>query len=96
MGNQASVNAISFETFLRILAAARIMMPESFIRLSAGRRNLTLAQQLLSFKVGANSLFLGGKLLTAPNLSENFDTHLLDCLKKAQPPQPSTSPQQPA
>ena len=51
----------------RVIAAARIFMPKSVIRLSAGRNRLTWAEQFLCFYSGANSVFLGERLLTAEN-----------------------------
>ncbi|MCB0418088.1 MAG: biotin synthase BioB [Bdellovibrionaceae bacterium] len=59
---------IAFEEFLRAVATARILMPTSRVRLSAGRNTLTEAEQLRCFEVGANSIFVGEKLLTAPNV----------------------------
>ena len=54
---------------VRVIAVARIHMPHSMIRLSAGRRKMTMAEQFLCFFVGANSIFLGDTLLTSPNPS---------------------------
>lgn len=52
---------------VRVIATARIHMPKAMIRLSAGRMNMTTAEQFLCFYVGANSVFLGERLLTSPN-----------------------------
>ena len=69
----------SFE-FVRTIAAARIMMPESFVRLSAGRRELTREAQALCFMAGANSIFGGDKLLTTPNPEQDEDAQLFKTL----------------
>jgi biotin synthase len=70
--------AVPFEILLRVIATARILMPRSRVRLSAGRNSLTADQQLQCFRAGANSIFIGEKLLTTPNLDGNFDSHLLE------------------
>lgn len=62
--------------FVRTVAAARIMMPTSMVRLSAGREHMSAATQALCFMAGANSIFYGEKLLTAGNP----DTHADDAL----------------
>ncbi|MCB0404760.1 MAG: biotin synthase BioB [Bdellovibrionales bacterium] len=67
---------IAFEEFLRAVATARILMPTSRVRLSAGRNTLSEAEQLQCFEVGANSIFVGEKLLTAPNVDEQEDEAL--------------------
>ncbi len=64
--------------FVRMIATARLVMPGSKIRLSAGRTDLTREAQLLCLYVGANSIFYGDKLLTTPNPGENEDACLLD------------------
>lgn len=58
---------------VRLIATARILMPQSVVRLSAGRTEMTSTDQALCFMAGANSLFIGEKLLTTPNpdLSED-------------------------
>ncbi|MEO0034029.1 MAG: biotin synthase [Pseudomonadota bacterium] len=53
--------------FVRVIAVARILMPRSFVRLSAGREGMNDEMQTLCFFAGANSVFCGRKLLTAPN-----------------------------
>ncbi|MEZ4751838.1 MAG: biotin synthase BioB [Bdellovibrionota bacterium] len=67
---------IAFEEFLRAVATARILMPESRVRLSAGRNTLSETEQLQCFEVGANSIFVGEKLLTAPNVDQEEDAAL--------------------
>ncbi len=62
--------------FVRSVAVARIMMPKSHVRLSAGRENMSDEMQALCFLAGANSIFYGEKLLTTPNPSENTDKQL--------------------
>jgi biotin synthase len=61
---------------VRTIATARIMMPHSFVRLSAGRLSLTPEAQALCFLAGANSVFLGDQLLTTPNPSADVDRRL--------------------
>ncbi len=62
--------------FVRAIAVARIMMPKSFVRLSAGREAMNEQMQALCFLAGANSIFYGEKLLTTPNPSANEDMAL--------------------
>jgi len=61
----------------RMIATARILMPGSMVRLSAGRLSLTDEAQTLCFLAGANSIFMGEKLLTTPNPERNRDQSLL-------------------
>ncbi len=65
---------------VRTIATARILMPRSFVRLSAGRLALTDEAQALCFLAGANSVFLGDRLLTTPNPGATHDEQLLDRL----------------
>lgn len=65
---------------VRIIAIARILMPQSMIRLSGGRREMTFAEQALCFFAGANSIHLGEKLLTVPNQSVGKDEELFQLL----------------
>ena len=62
--------------FVRTVAAARITMPLSMVRLSAGRESMSEATQALCFLAGANSIFTGDKLLTAPNAGDDEDAAL--------------------
>ncbi|MFO6422409.1 biotin synthase BioB [Motilimonas sp. KMU-193] len=62
--------------FIRTIAVARIMMPQSHVRLSAGREKMNEQTQALCFMAGANSIFYGCKLLTTPNPEENSDMQL--------------------
>lgn len=62
--------------FVRTIAVARIMMPKSEVRLSAGRQEMTEEAQALCFLAGASSIFYGEQLLTAPNPENNKDMAL--------------------
>ncbi|EGG99982.1 Biotin synthase [gamma proteobacterium IMCC2047] len=62
--------------FIRTIAVARIMMPESHVRLSAGREEMNEQMQAMCFLAGANSIFYGCKLLTTANPEENSDRQL--------------------
>lgn len=66
--------------FIRTIAVARIMMPKSYVRLSAGREAMNEQTQALCFLAGANSIFYGCKLLTTPNPAEDADTRLFNKL----------------
>jgi biotin synthase len=66
--------------FVRTIAAARIAMPKSMVRLSAGREDMSDETQALCFLAGANSIFYGPKLLTTPNPGRDRDMRLLDRL----------------
>jgi len=65
---------------IRTIATARILMPRSLVRLAAGRLSLSDEAQTLCFLAGANSVFLGDKLLTTPNPGQSHDEQLLDRL----------------
>lgn len=69
----------SFE-FIRTIAIARILMPKSMVRLSAGRETMNEEMQALCFLAGANSLFYGEKLLTTANPEEEADKQLMSKL----------------
>ena len=62
--------------FVRTVAVARILMPQSMVRLSAGRESMSEACQALCFMAGANSIFTGDRLLTTPNAGDNADAAL--------------------
>jgi len=66
--------------FVRTIAVARIMMPASVVRLSAGRTAMSEELQALCFLAGANSIFYGDTLLTTPNPEQNEDLELFDKL----------------
>lgn len=77
LANQEPIDDIEF---IRSLAVARIMMPKSYVRLSAGRETMSETFQALAFVAGANSIFYGEKLLTTANPERNADRDLLDKL----------------
>lgn len=66
--------------FVRTIAVARILMPRSYVRLSAGRSDMSDETQALCFLAGANSIFYGDKLLTTENPAENKDRQLFERL----------------
>ncbi|MEN2993012.1 MAG: biotin synthase BioB [Bacteroidia bacterium] len=65
---------------VRVIATARLLMPTSKIRLAAGRESLSPVEQALCFVAGANSIFLGERLLTAPNAPPEADQALFEVL----------------
>jgi biotin synthase len=82
--NRPAVNVLEL---VRLVATTRITLPRSRVRLSAGRAQLTPEAQALCFFAGANSIFYGGKLLTAENPEADADLALLAALGlKPQPP----------
>ena len=85
----AEVAKLEVTEWIRTIAVARVIMPKSYIRLSAGRESLSDADQALAFMAGANSLFSGEKLLTTPNTAEGKDQQLFQKLglqaEKAKP-----------
>lgn len=68
--------AIDWTEFVRMIAVARITMPKSFVRLSAGRQQMPESMQALCFLAGANSIFYGDKLLTTGNPDVSRDQNL--------------------
>ncbi len=85
----ADVEKLDVTEWIRCIAVARIIMPKSYIRLSAGRESLSDSDQALAFMAGANSLFSGEKLLTTPNAGKGKDKLLFEKLginiEKAKP-----------
>lgn len=75
-----NVKEIDSIDFIKTIAVARIMMPASYVRLSAGRENMSKETQAMCFLAGANSIFYGEKLLTTPNPEKNEDLQLLSQL----------------
>jgi biotin synthase len=65
---------------VRMIGAARILMPKAMVRLSAGRAEMSVAEQALCFMAGANSIFAGEKLLTTPNPSFDADNEMFAML----------------
>lgn len=77
LANAAPVDPIDF---VRVVALGRILMPQSHMRLSAGRTEMSDEMQALCFFAGANSIFMGDTLLTAANPGEDKDQRLFDRL----------------
>ena len=75
--SKAAIDALDF---VRTIAVARITMPRSMVRLSAGREDMTDETQALCFLAGANSIFYGPKLLTTANPAADRDRQLMDRL----------------
>ncbi|MGL6046061.1 MAG: biotin synthase BioB [Vogesella sp.] len=73
-------DALDWTEFVRTIAVARLTMPKSYVRLSAGRREMPEAMQALCFLAGANSIFYGDKLLTTGNPDVDADRALMDKL----------------
>ncbi|MDC0738450.1 biotin synthase BioB [Cognatishimia sp. SS12] len=76
----ADVEKLDPIEFVRTIALARILMPKSHVRLSAGRTDMTDELQAMCFFAGANSIFVGDTLLTADNPEEDHDSKLFDKL----------------
>ncbi|WEI18396.1 biotin synthase BioB [Acinetobacter proteolyticus] len=76
----AQVEKLDVIEWIRTIAVARLIMPQSYIRLSAGREALIDSDQALAFMAGANSIFSGEKLLTTANAGENRDQALFQKL----------------
>jgi len=76
----AGTEAVEGLDFVRAIAVARIMMPESVVRLSAGREYMSDELQALCFVAGANSIFMGEKLLTTKNPEADQDARLMGAL----------------
>ena len=74
MANEADLDPFEF---IRTIAVARLMMPKSYVRLSAGREEMNEQMQAMAFMAGANSIFYCDKLLTTPNPKANSDMQLL-------------------
>jgi biotin synthase len=71
---------VSVWEMIRMIATARIIMPEAMVRLSAGRVRMTMEEQALCFLAGANSIFAGDKLLTTPNPERSADEEMFQIL----------------
>ena len=65
---------------VRMIATARIVMPKTAVRLSAGRNEMSVIEQALCFMAGANSIFAGEKLLTTPNPDFEDDMAMFELL----------------
>ncbi|WP_343702446.1 biotin synthase BioB [Chitinophaga sp.] len=71
---------VEFWDMVRMIATARILMPQAMVRLSAGRAEMSLAEQAMCFMAGANSIFTGEKLLTTKNPSFEEDHMMFELL----------------
>jgi biotin synthase len=78
LGDSAPVDELEF---VRMIAVARLVCPKSVVRIAAGREHMSKSQQALCFLAGANSIFVGGRLLTTNNPDPNQDEALLSDLK---------------
>jgi biotin synthase len=86
LAGQSTVDPL---TFVRVIAVARILMPKSRVRLSAGRSDMSDELQALCFFAGANSIFYGEQLLTTPNPARSKDLELLARLGLRPAPSPT-------
>ncbi len=87
LASQDEADALSF---VRTIALARILMPKSMVRLSAGREHMSDELQALAFLAGANSIFVGDKLLTTKNPGQEKDGRLFEKLGLSPMPLSST------
>ena len=71
---------VQIDDMVRMVATARILMPASVVRLSAGRNEMSISEQALCFMAGANSIFAGEKLLTTPNPDIDADKEMFNIL----------------
>lgn len=76
----ADVEKLEVFEWVRAIAVARILMPKSMVRLSAGRLEISKEAQAMAFMAGANAIFTGDKLLTTPNPEQDEDYSLLNAL----------------
>jgi biotin synthase len=81
----AHQDAVDTFEFIKMIAVTRLLFPKAKVRLSAGRENMTDEMQAWCFMAGANSIFIGDKLLTTQNASKNRDIHLLKRLSMRTP-----------
>lgn len=77
LGNNTKVDIWDM---VRMIATARILMPKAMVRLSAGRNDMSIAEQAFCFMAGANSIFAGDKLLTTPNPAFDEDHAMFELL----------------
>jgi biotin synthase len=75
-----NMQPVSVWDLVRVIATARIVMPSTRICLAAGRKQLSDEAQALCFLAGANSVFVGEKLLTTPNATPGNDASLFETL----------------
>ncbi len=90
----ANEKPVGIWEMIRMVATTRIVMPETQVRLSAGRTNMTREGQAMCFFAGANSIFAGEKLLTTPNPDVNEDMKMFEMLGLI-PQKPFTKKTQP-
>jgi len=83
LADEAEIDPLEF---VRTIAVARLLMPRSHVRLSAGRESMSDELQALAFLAGANSIFAGPKLLTAPNPETDRDESLFSRLGLSREP----------
>jgi biotin synthase len=76
----ANVEPIDIFEWVRVIAVARILLPKSIVRLSAGRLSISHEAQALAFMAGANAIFTGDKLLTTPNPEVDEDRQFMSKL----------------
>lgn len=76
----AEQKKVPFYDLVRMVATARIIMPKSVVRLSAGRMDMSMSEQAMCFMAGANSIFAGDKLLTTANPEFSDDQKMFDTL----------------
>jgi biotin synthase len=76
----AEQSPVQIWEMLRMIATARVIMPQAMVRLSAGRVSMSVAEQALCFMAGANSIFTGEKLLTTANCDFDEDQNMFDML----------------
>ena len=86
LGNSKPLDGIEF---VRTIATARIIMPQTQVRLSAGRETMSSELQALCFLAGANSIFVGEELLTTPNPDQDADARLFEALGVEKAPMPA-------
>ena len=80
IGDSEKAGGLDIFEFIRTIAITRLLMPTSFVRLSAGREGMSDEAQALCFLAGANSLFYGDRLLTTDNATVNHDKELFERL----------------
>ena len=80
IGDSGKAKRVDVFAMVRMIAAARIILPKTMVRLSAGRLEFSQGEQALMFLAGANSIFNGDKLLTTPNPEFDSDTQLFELL----------------
>ena len=80
IGDSEAAGGLDIFEFIRTIAIARLLMPQSYVRLSAGREGMSDEAQALCFLAGANSLFYGDRLLTTDNATVNHDKELFERL----------------